>query len=39
VAFFDKDRLPDLESGRVTMAQVSRIFEHHSDPTLPTDFD
>jgi ADP-ribose pyrophosphatase YjhB (NUDIX family) len=39
VAFFDKDRLPDLESGRVTVAQVNRMFEHHADPTLPTDFD
>jgi ADP-ribose pyrophosphatase YjhB (NUDIX family) len=39
VAFFDKDSLPDLESGRVTVAQVNRMFEHHADPTLPTDFD
>jgi ADP-ribose pyrophosphatase YjhB (NUDIX family) len=39
VAFFDRDSLPDLESGRVTVAQVNRMFEHHADPTLPTDFD
>lgn len=39
VAFFDKDSLPDLESGRVTVAQVNRMFAHHADPNLPTDFD
>ena len=26
-------------TGRVTVAQVARMFEHHDRPDLPTDFD
>jgi ADP-ribose pyrophosphatase YjhB (NUDIX family) len=39
VGFFAPDRLPDLELGRTTPAEIARMFEHHRDPTLPTDFD
>jgi ADP-ribose pyrophosphatase YjhB (NUDIX family) len=39
VGFFAPDRLPELETGRVTAAEIARMFEHHRDPTLPTDFD
>jgi ADP-ribose pyrophosphatase YjhB (NUDIX family) len=39
VGFFAADRLPELETGRVTAAEIARMFEHHRDPTLPTDFD
>ena len=39
VAFFHKDGLPELDSGRVTVAQILRMFEHHTNPALPTDFD
>jgi ADP-ribose pyrophosphatase YjhB (NUDIX family) len=39
VGFFAPDRLPELETGRVTAAEIARMFEHHRDPSLPTDFD
>lgn len=40
VAFFTEDAIPeDLSAGRVTRAQIARFFEHHRNPTLPTDFD
>jgi ADP-ribose pyrophosphatase YjhB (NUDIX family) len=39
VAFFAEDELPDLSPGRVTAAQIRRLFEHHRQPQLPTDFD
>jgi ADP-ribose pyrophosphatase YjhB (NUDIX family) len=39
VGFFGPDDLPELETGRVTRAQVRRIFEHEADPSLPADFD
>jgi ADP-ribose pyrophosphatase YjhB (NUDIX family) len=39
-AFFPQDEIPtNLSLGRVTPAQVARIFEHHCHPELPTDFD
>ncbi|HYF80084.1 MAG TPA: NUDIX hydrolase [Symbiobacteriaceae bacterium] len=38
-AFFARDGLPALSRGRVTAAQIRRMFEHYDDPTLPTDFD
>lgn len=37
--FFDEDALPELSTGRVTAAQIARLFEHHRNPDLPTDFD
>lgn len=37
--FFAPDELPALSIGRVTEAQLARLFEHYRDPSLPTDFD
>ena len=39
VGLFAEDELPELSLGRVTAAQVGRLFEHHRKPELPTDFD
>ena len=40
VAFFREDEVPaDLSLGRVTPAQVARMFEHYRRPELPADFD
>lgn len=40
VGWFARDALPtDLSLGRVLPAQIARLFEHHSHPGLPTDFD
>lgn len=39
VDFFREDDLPPLSTGRVTEAQINRLFEHHRRPDLPTDFD
>jgi ADP-ribose pyrophosphatase YjhB (NUDIX family) len=39
VEFFGERAIPDLSLTRVTPAQVSRMFEHHRQPDLPTDFD
>jgi hypothetical protein len=39
VGFFAPDALPPLSLGRVTPAQIRRMFEHHEDPSLPTDFE
>lgn len=39
VDFFRPDELPELSLTRVTPAQISRFFEHHRRPELPTDFD
>jgi ADP-ribose pyrophosphatase YjhB (NUDIX family) len=39
-AFFREDEVPaDLSLGRVTPAQVARMFQHHRHPDWPTDFD
>ncbi len=38
-AFFARDALPPLSTGRTTAAQVERMFEHWERPELPTDFD
>ncbi|MFL5428690.1 MAG: NUDIX hydrolase [Myxococcales bacterium] len=38
-AFYREDSLPPLSLGRVTEAQIRRMFEHGRDPSLPTDFD
>src|SRR5215212_5926952 len=37
--FFGEHELPELSVTRVTRAQISRFFEQHRDPSLPTDFD
>src|SRR4051812_26291305 len=39
VGFFGKNDLPPLSTGRVTEAQIRRMFEHARDVSLPTDFD
>ena len=39
VAFFAQDEMPPLSTGRVTAAQIDRLFEHYRRPDLPTDFD
>jgi hypothetical protein len=39
VRFFGDNELPELSITRVTPAQVSRFFEQHRDPGLPTYFD
>lgn len=39
IGFFGKDELPPLSTQRITEAQLHRLFEHHRNPDLPTDFD
>jgi len=39
IAFFPADALPELSVGRVTSAQIARMFEHRRHPDWPTDFD
>ena len=39
VGFYGENDLPPLSLGRVTEAQVRRMFEHARDPSLPTDYD
>jgi ADP-ribose pyrophosphatase YjhB (NUDIX family) len=39
VEFFAEDSLPPLSVGRVTAAQIARMFEHWRDPARPTTFD
>ena len=39
VAFYAQGEMPPLSTGRVTAAQIERLFEHHRQPDLPTDFD
>ena len=39
VRFFGENELPELSITRITRPQVSRFFEQHLDPGLPTDFD
>jgi ADP-ribose pyrophosphatase YjhB (NUDIX family) len=39
VNFFSETALPDLSVTRITPWQVRRLFEHHRNPDLPTDFD
>lgn len=39
VGFFAQDELPPLSRGRVTEAQLARLFEHLRHPDWPTDFD
>ena len=37
--FFGEGEIPELSVTRVTRAQISRFFQQHRDPRLPTDFD
>jgi len=39
VDFFAPDELPPLSIGRVTAAQIARMFEHAREPERPTEFD
>ena len=39
VGFFGESDIPDLSRSRVTPAQITRMFEHHRQPDLATDFD
>lgn len=39
VDFVAEDQLPPLSLGRVTMAQISHLFDHHRHPEWPTSFD
>lgn len=39
VGFFACDALPALSTGRTTTDQVRRMFQHATEPALPTDFD
>jgi len=39
VDFFPLDALPELSTGRVTAAQIRRMYEHHLRRELPTEFD
>jgi ADP-ribose pyrophosphatase YjhB (NUDIX family) len=39
VGFFAEQEVPELSVTRVTPAQIKRMFEHHRQPDLPTDFD
>jgi ADP-ribose pyrophosphatase YjhB (NUDIX family) len=39
VEFFPLDALPELSAGRITRGQIERMFEHHRNRALPTDFD
>jgi ADP-ribose pyrophosphatase YjhB (NUDIX family) len=39
VAFFPVRELPELSTGRVLAPQIERLYEHHLNPALPTDFD
>ena len=39
VEFFALGQLPPLSLGRATPSQIARLYEHHRNPGLPTDFD
>jgi ADP-ribose pyrophosphatase YjhB (NUDIX family) len=39
VGFFGREAIPPLSTGRVTTAQIRRMFEHHDREDLPADFD
>jgi ADP-ribose pyrophosphatase YjhB (NUDIX family) len=39
VEFFAVDRLPELSTGRTTEAQIQRVYRHHLDRSLATEFD
>lgn len=37
--FFAEDQIPPLSIARTTQEELTRLFEHHRNPDLPTDFD
>lgn len=39
VKFFPVTELPELSTGRVTVAQIQCAYKHHLDRALPTEFD
>jgi ADP-ribose pyrophosphatase YjhB (NUDIX family) len=39
VDFFPVTGLPELSRGRILPSQIERLYQHHLDPILPTDFD
>jgi ADP-ribose pyrophosphatase YjhB (NUDIX family) len=39
IGFFAEDELPELSPGRVQAPQIHRMFAHHRQPDLPTEFD
>ncbi len=39
IGFFTEDELPDLSPGRTHADQIRRMFAHHREPGLPTEFD
>lgn len=39
IGFFREDAIPELSITRVTREQIHRLFEHHRNPALSTDFD
>lgn len=39
VAFFSENEIPELSLGRVLPTQIKRLFQHHRNSNLPTDFD
>jgi ADP-ribose pyrophosphatase YjhB (NUDIX family) len=39
VEFFAQDAIPPLSVSRTLPFQIARMFEHHRNPALPTDFD
>ena len=39
VGFFGRDNLPDLSIERITTRQIDRLFAHHANPELPTEYD
>ncbi len=39
VEFFPVAALPQLSTGRILASQIERLYRHHMDPALPTDFD
>jgi len=39
VDFFPLQALPELSTGRILPAQIERLYRHHLEPGLPTDFD
>jgi ADP-ribose pyrophosphatase YjhB (NUDIX family) len=39
VAFFGWEKIPQLSTARVTVRQIERLFAHHANRVLPTEFD
>ena len=39
IGFFGETDLPELSTGRVLESQIQRMFAHHRDQSLPTEFD